>query len=52
VRLNEEEPHFIMVDLLIVGYLSDDRVVINGVPIGGRAGPLIRFVITGYLKAA
>jgi hypothetical protein len=30
----------------------DDRVVIDGVPIGGRAGPPIRFVITGCLTAA
>jgi hypothetical protein len=30
----------------------DDQVVINGVPIGGRAGLSIRFVVVGCLMTA
>jgi hypothetical protein len=30
----------------------DDRVVVDGVPIGGRAGPSIEFVVAGCLTAA
>jgi hypothetical protein len=81
VRLDEEEPHFIVVDLLITGYLleeltasrllcpiilifwgfavqislkanPDDRVLVDGIPIGGRAGPSIRFVVVDCLTTA
>jgi hypothetical protein len=30
----------------------DNQVVVDGVPIGGRAGPSIKFVIAGCLTAA
>jgi hypothetical protein len=30
----------------------DDRVVVNGVLIGGRAGPSIASIVTGCLTAA
>jgi hypothetical protein len=40
-----------------VGWISlranpDDRVVINGVPIGGRVRPSIEFVVAGCLTTA
>jgi hypothetical protein len=77
VWLDEEEPHFVIVGLLIGRFAggidrfliampdhadfwdfvvqislranSYDRVVIDGVPIGGRAGPSIGFVVAGCL---
>jgi hypothetical protein len=49
VRLDEDELHFIVVNLLIN---PGDRVVIDGVPIGGQDGLSIKFVVASCLTAA
>jgi hypothetical protein len=59
VRLDEEKPDFIVVDLLVAyfsGFIVQisvranpgDRVVIDEVPISGRIGPSIRFFVASF----
>jgi hypothetical protein len=62
VQLDEDEPHFVIVDMLIARYLLEELIasrllprrseVIDGVLISGRVGPSIRFVIADCMMTA